>query len=202
MSVVSDRAQAGITLGILAGGQATRLGGLDKAWLRHAGQPQVLRLARRLETRVERILVSANRDLARFSDAGLETVVDRVPGIGPLAGLDALARACTTDWLLTLPVDLVSTNDCLLQSLVAAGSAGAWVEDDDGKQPLVALWPLTPLQRALVGALASDDHSVQSLQRRLGMARVRLEGVRLGNLNTPQDLDAAGIAPDVRRTHG
>ena len=36
-----------ITLGILAGGRATRLGGRDKAWLPVAGIPQVLRWQRR-----------------------------------------------------------------------------------------------------------------------------------------------------------
>ena len=38
----------GITVGILGGGRATRLGGADKAWLIRDGQPQVLRLARRV----------------------------------------------------------------------------------------------------------------------------------------------------------
>jgi molybdopterin-guanine dinucleotide biosynthesis protein A len=36
---------------------------------------------------------------------------------------------------------------------------------------------------------------VQALQTRRGMARVRFAGVRFGNLNTPGDLAAAGIAP-------
>ncbi len=39
------------------------------------------------------------------------------------------------------------------------------------------------------GALAP-----RRLQQRLGLARIALPGVRLGNLNTPQDLRAAHIA--------
>ena len=36
---------AATTLGLIAGGRATRLGGADKAWLEKGGVPQVLRLA-------------------------------------------------------------------------------------------------------------------------------------------------------------
>jgi len=38
----------------------------------------------------------------------------------------------------------------------------------------------------------NDDGSVQALQDALGMPRIRLRGVRFGNLNTPDDLIAAG----------
>ena len=185
---------ASVTLGILAGGRATRLGGLDKAWLVREGVPQVLRLAARFRPQVAEVLVSANRDLPRHAAAGLRAVADRVHDIGPLGGIDALAQACTTPWLLTIPVDLVDSNDCLLPSLLAAaGGTGAYAEDDGGVQPLVALWNLADLRSGLVAAIASGDHAVQSLQARLRMRPVRLPGVRFGNLNTPDDLAAAGI---------
>lgn len=184
-----------ITLGILAGGQATRLGGLDKAWLQRDGVPQVSRIAARLQPLVAGILVSANRDLQRYADAGLQAIPDLRPDIGPMAGLEALASTCRTTWLLTLPVDLVDANDCLLPSLQAAGGQGAYAEDDDGPQPLVALWPVAALRSALQATLASGDHAVHALQRRLGMAPVRLAGVRFGNLNTPEDLRSSGIEP-------
>lgn len=186
------------TLGIIAGGRATRLGGLDKAWLRRDDVPQVLRLSRQFASRISCVLVSANRALPRYAQAGLRAVPDRHHDIGPLGGLDALAHACATPWLLTLPVDLVEASDCLPDMLAAAGLAGAgaqgaWVEDDAGVQPLVALWPVATLRAGLAEAIAARDHSVQALQRRLGMPSIRLSGVRLGNLNTLQDLQAAGV---------
>lgn len=58
-----------ITLGILAGGHATRLGGLDKAWLQRHRTPQVLRWRDRFTTEVSATLVSANRDLLRYAAA-------------------------------------------------------------------------------------------------------------------------------------
>jgi molybdopterin-guanine dinucleotide biosynthesis protein A len=182
-----------ITLGIIAGGRASRLGGIDKAWMQRDGQPQVLRLASRFGPKVDALLVSANRDLPRYAQADMCAVSDRHADIGPLGGLDALANACNTPWLLTLPVDIVDANDCLLDTLLAAGGQGAWVEDDAGLQPLVALWNRDALRAALKESIETRDYAVQGLQRRIGMQRVRLQGVRLGNLNTFEDLDAAGV---------
>jgi molybdopterin-guanine dinucleotide biosynthesis protein A len=188
-------AREALTLGVLAGGQGTRLGGCAKAWIVRDGMTQVERLVRRFERDVAHVLVSANRDAVRFASLGLTAVADRVPDQGPLGGLDALAIACTTPWLLTVPVDLVFVNDCLVPTLSSAGGTGASVEDEDGPQPLVALWNVA----ALRGALAFDDDlSVQGLQARLHMPRIRLPGVRFGNLNTFDDLAHAGARlPDA-----
>lgn len=190
-------------LGILAGGRGERLGGAAKAWLERDGVPQVLRLARRFQGRVAAALVSANPATAaeaqRYAALGLQVVRDlRPPGLGPLAGLEALAQACTQPWLLTVPVDLVDVNDCLLPSLAAAaaGTHGAWAEDDDGIQPLVALYRTMRLREAAARALAQGDYAPRRLQAGLGMARVRLAGVRFGNLNTPADLAAAGVTAE------
>src|SRR5690606_22461096 len=188
-------APEGVTLGILAGGRATRLGGRDKAWIERGGRPLVLALAARLAPEVDASLVSANRDVDRYLAHGLHPVPDRTCDAGPLGGLDALAAACETPWLLTVPVDVVDVNDCLLRSLRAAGPGGAWAEDDNGAQPLVALWPVEALRAGAAAALASGDFAVHALQARLGMAPVRFAGLRFGNLNTPADLAAAGIAP-------
>jgi len=184
-----------ITLGILAGGRATRLGGCDKAWLERDGVPQVLRVARRFSGEVSGVLVSANRPDARYPSHGLTVVADRIPDVGPLGGLDALAAACATPWLLTIPVDLVGVNECLLPTLIAsAGDSGAFAQDDDGVQPLVALWRVEKLLRAVPRALEAGEYGMQSLQERMDMVCVRFTGVRFGNLNTPADLVAAGMA--------
>lgn len=186
---------AALTVGVIAGGRGARLGGLDKAWLEQGGIPQVLRWHTRFAPQAARFLVSANRDLARYAAHGIETVVDRTPDAGPMSGLDALAAAVATPWLLTLPVDLCDADARLLPMLaMLAGDRGACAEDDDGVQPLVALWPTQALRRGAAEALVSGDYAVRALQRRLGMGVVRLQGVRFGNLNTPDDLIDAGIA--------
>ena len=193
MTSTHDDATA-TTLGILAGGRGTRLGGIDKAWLQRDGVPQVVRIAKCFAAEVDAILVSANGDPGRYAGHGLVAIADVATGAGPIGGLDALVRACRTPWLLTVPVDLVGVNECLLQTLRAhAAGRGAFAVDDDGPQPLVALWNLAMLRADLPSAIAAGDHAVHRLQESLGMQPVRLPGVRFGNLNTPADLHAAGM---------
>ena len=186
-------APADLTLGLLAGGRASRLGGLDKAWLLRDGQAQVLSLAQRYATQACAVLVSANRDPDRYAAHGLRAVPDLRPGLGPLGGLEALAAACATPWLLTLPVDARDPPEDLIARLCAGGAHGACAIDEDGMQPLFALWRVAALRPALTQALAHDRLSVQVLQTELAMARVRCDGLRFGNLNTREDLAAAGI---------
>lgn len=184
-----------LTLGLLAGGRASRLGGRDKAWLERDGQAQVMRLQQAFAPRVARVLVSANAALDRYAAHELVTVQDRVPDFGPLSGLDALVAATTTPWLLTLPVDLVHVDTRLLPMLaLLAGDTGAYAIDDDGVQPLVALWPVARARPVIDAAFARGDYAIRGLQQALGMQAVRLDGVRFGNLNTPDDLIDAGIA--------
>ena len=157
-----------VTLGILAGGRGSRLGGGDKAWIERDGVPQVVRIARRFAREAGTVLISANRDAAKYERLGLHVVADRVEDLGPIGGLDALATACATPWLLTIPVDLVAVNDCLLPTLASAGGAGASIEDDDGVQPLVALWNAGALRDAHATLLARGlDCTLDRRARRL-----------------------------------
>lgn len=182
-----------LTLGLLAGGRATRLGGLDKAWLLHGGQPQVLRLAQRYAAHTAAVLISANRNLDRYAEHGLRALADLRGDQGPLGGLEALSAACATPWLLTLPVDALAPPADLIERLAAGGVHGACAVDEDGLQPLFALWQVDALQPRLAAALDEGRLAVHALQTELGMARVRYDGLRFGNLNTPDALAAAGI---------
>ncbi|MGN6153067.1 MAG: molybdenum cofactor guanylyltransferase, partial [Lysobacteraceae bacterium] len=175
-----------LTLGLLAGGNASRLGGVDKAWLTRGGVPQVLRWARRWPGEHGPVLVSANRGFDRYEAEDLVAIADRASGLGPIGGLDALAAACTTPWLFTLPVDLVGANDCLIRTLASKrGADGAFAVDDDGAQPLVALWRVEALRAACVTAIAADARAVHALRERLDLSAVTFAGFRFGNLNTP-----------------
>lgn len=197
--VIDPAVAAQLTLGILAGGRATRLGGLDKAWLHHDGMPLVLRWAHHFEAQVAQVLVSANSQLPRYAQKGLRALPDRVRGDdvwhGPLAGIDALLAACTTDWLLTLPVDAQQLPEDFLaqlwQSRDADGSAAA---DASGPQPLFTLYRVESVRPIVESALRAGDYAVHRLQSRLALARVDFDALRFGNLNTLDDLAAAGIA--------
>lgn len=185
-----------VTLGLLAGGRASRLGGLDKAWLRCNGQPQILRLIDRFADRCGTVLVSANRSLERYAAQGLQALPDRHSGIGPIAGLEALATGCATPWLFTLPVDALDCDDALLEALAAAGGEGAVAQDADELQPLFALYRTQALREAVASAIAAGHHAVRDLQSTMRMPVVRMDWARFGNLNTPEALAVAGCIPD------
>ena len=81
------------------------------------------------------------------------------------------------------------------------GDDGAYAIDDDGAQPLVALWRRDSLRTACGAAFAAMTGAVHALQATLKMSPVVFSGFRFGNLNTPADLEAAdlhaaGIASD------
>ena len=183
-----------LTLGILAGGRASRLGGLDKAWLQRGGVAQLVRLRDGFGPQVATILCSTNRDVDRCAAEGVVAIADRMEGRGPVGGLDALSQACRTDWVFTLPVDVLDLDARVLHALMTnRRHDGAWASDDDGVQPLVALWRVAALREATAVALGQGHASVQALQAAMAMAAVRFDGLRFGNLNTPEDLADAGI---------
>jgi molybdenum cofactor guanylyltransferase len=180
-----------ITLGILAGGQATRLHGRDKAWLPYRGTALIERTLRALGDGFELRMLSANRDVERYEKIGMMVVVDRVPGFpGPLAGIDAMLAACDTEFLLTVPVDLRTIPGDLAPRLLATGDKGAVAQDDRGVQPLVALWPVERASEEVGRALARGDTAVHRVAEALALSAVRFPGADFGNLNTADDFDA------------
>ena len=85
--------------------------------------------------------MSARADDPRFGALGLRAVLDRRADFaGPLAALEALATACTTPWLMTVPVDLDQLPEGIGDRLAAsAGTDGVVASDAEGLQPLLAL---------------------------------------------------------------
>jgi len=181
-------AQDTITLGILAGGRATRLGGGDKAWAIYRGEALIERTLQALGDAFAARLVSANRGLERYARLGVHAVPDRIQDFrGPLAGLDALLADCKTPLLLSVPVDLRTIPPDLVARLHAAGEGGAVARDASGLQPLIALWPVERARIAVALALAGGEHAVHRVVDQLGLPLVRFDGADFGNLNTPDD---------------
>ena len=77
---------------VLAGGRATRMGGVNKGLVLFNGEPMAGRVIRTLAGQVSRVWVSANRDADAFVKLGAQKVfADVLEGFpGPLAALDSL----------------------------------------------------------------------------------------------------------------
>jgi len=109
---------------VLAGGQGTRMGGLDKGLQHYRGQPLALHTLQRLQPQVGSLLLSANRHLDAYAAFGVPVWPDADSDFaGPLAGLLAGLHHCTTPYLASVPCDAPLFPTDLVARLAAARSA-------------------------------------------------------------------------------
>ena len=102
---------------ILAGGKATRLGGIAKHELVVDGATIFERQTRVLAPRVAEILVATPDDIA-----GYRCVRDVVTEVGPLAGIAAGLAAMHTPWLLVVAGDMPHLTGEVIDELLAAAT--------------------------------------------------------------------------------
>lgn len=181
-----------VSLGVLAGGRGERVGGRDKAWLRRDGDYLLDGLLAQLgDPRFGGRLASVRTTDERWGARGFTCVADLRPGQpGPLAGIEALAAACATPWLLVLPVDTFGLPVGLFGRLAAiATPRGAWLRDGGGLQPLVGLWPAPALHEAARAALEAGEFAVHRALAPLHPACLDLAPHCLGNANLPGAYD-------------
>ncbi len=173
------------------------MGGVDKAFLPLAGRPLIAHVLDRIEPQVERVLISANGDAARFASLGCQVVADAVPQ-GPLSGILAaleVAGPMGATHVVSAPCDVpFLPGDLVPQLLLAAeGSTTglAMAATADGDQPATALWPVG-LAAALTAYLGAGEAKVTRFTDAHFAARARFPDARAFlNLNTPEDLAEA-----------
>jgi len=192
------------TLGlVLAGGQARRMGGGDKASLKVGGATILARVLARLQPDCDPILLNANGDPARFARYGLPIVADSVPDFagplaGILAGLDwAAENAPGIEWLASAPGDCPFLPNDLVPRLHAARIAEkkplACARSGEWRHPVAGLWPVA-LREDLRSALAEGLHKIEAWTGRHGVAFAAWPDQPFDpffNVNTPEDLAKA-----------
>jgi molybdenum cofactor guanylyltransferase len=100
---------------ILAGGKATRLGGVDKRELVIGGQTIFARQCEVLAPLVAEIIVSSPHEVP-----GYRSVRDAVAGAGPLAGIAAGLAAASTPWLFVIAGDMPFLPTALIEIMLDA----------------------------------------------------------------------------------
>jgi molybdenum cofactor guanylyltransferase len=182
---------------VLAGGEARRMGGVDKALVTLGGRPLIVHVLDRLEPQVEAVLISANGEPRRFADLGCQVVADERPK-GPLSGVLACLRRAAergATHLVTTPVDTpFIPGDLVPQLLLAAEDAPeglAVARDDQQDHPATAVWPVE-LVGALAEYLAAGGSKVTGFTKAHGAVTAHFPDARAFlNLNTLEDLAAA-----------
>jgi len=184
---------------VLAGGRGARMGGVDKGWVVHDGEPLVATVLRRIAPQVGSVLISANRNVDAYR-ALAEVVTDADAGLalepfpGPLAGVLAGLQRASSDWVALAPCDAPVLPADLVERLAnALGNASAAYPVAAGRtQPVFALVRRSNAP-ALRAFLNSGGRAMHRWLETLGAVEVPFDDASaFRNLNAPADSGIAG----------
>lgn len=181
-----------ISLGILAGGQGSRLNCADKAFIRYENEYLSKRILNMLDTRFAAQFISAREPDERYEPMNLKPVFDtRTAFFGPLAGIEALLEAAKAEYLLSIPVDIKTLPlDVIAQWLDTPEQPGLVLQDSNGLQPLFALWHVLSALPVVKLALDRKEKAVHSVISQLNFKIITRADIQIGNLNTPKDFQS------------
>lgn len=185
-------AESQITGVVLAGGKASRMGGQDKGLMMLDGKPLWRHVADRLYPQVNRIVISANRNLEIYRASGLPAMADTLSDFpGPLAGMLSVMQQTDDEWFLFCPCDTPFIPGNLVARLAAERQQAAvvWVHDGERDHPTVALAHRS-LAPQIADYLAKGERRVMVFMRQVGGHSVDFSDMisAFCNMNTPEDL--------------
>jgi molybdopterin-guanine dinucleotide biosynthesis protein A len=185
-----------VTALILAGGKATRLGGVDKRELVIEGRTIFDRQVEALGPCVAEILVSSPRVIP-----GFRTVTDAVPDLGPIGGIAAGLAAATTPWLFVIAGDMPHIHAGLIELVLShadAESDAVGIRIGGMPEPLctalhVAVWRPIVTARISARRLKASSLLTDERKRVRWIEEAEVRGVdpalrALHNVNAPSDL--------------
>ncbi len=186
-----------VTAVVLAGGQARRMGGVDKGLVALGGRPLAAWVVAALRPQVAGVVINANRNAEIYATLADRVIADELTGYhGPLAGMAAAMGVVATPWIVTapcdspfVPPDLVAR---LLRARAAAGADIVVAHDGERLQPVFALIACR-LRDALAAFLASGGRKIDLWYAEQGYATADFADAprTFLNFNTPDELAAA-----------
>lgn len=170
------------------------MNGADKGLVAIAGRPMIEHVLRALQPQVGAVLISANRNLARYAEFGCPVVTDTLPGHqGPLAGVLAALRCLETEFAVTVPCDAPLLSPDLVVRLHEAccreGADLAVAHDGARRQPVFMLLrsAVTP---SLEDYVARGGRRVDAWLERLAVVDAQFSDAAdsFVNVNDPDEL--------------
>jgi molybdopterin-guanine dinucleotide biosynthesis protein A len=183
-----------VSAAIMAGGESRRMG-RNKALLLFRGRPLITKVYEILQPLFEDIFLVTN-DPEQFDFLPCPKVSDRVPGKGPISGVDAALRHSRNRRVLVVACDAPSLSPSLLEML-----AGMSEEADavipcgpDGPEPLCAVYGKECLP-VIEESIRKGEYRMTALAGRLRIREISREEVEaidpgfrsFRNINTPGD---------------
>ena len=177
---------------ILAGGQGSRMGGVDKGLVVYQQRPLIEWALQALRPQVDEILICANRNLDAYAAYTCRVLADTLPNYqGPLAGVLTAMDAVTTEWLLVVPCDTPHLPANLVEGLWQAAQAAEVpiAVAADGVRPHYTIMLVqTKLAPTLRDYLNSGGRAVHRWQQAFHPAQALFPDGSFDNINTPNDL--------------
>lgn len=184
-----------ITGVLLAGGQGSRMGGVDKGLVELHGRPMAAHVIERLAPQVDELLINANQNAERYAAFGHDVFPDQIGGFaGPLAGLHAALSRASHPLVVTAPCDSPFLPDDLVARLKAgldaAGADLAVARTFDQAHPVFCLCRREVLPH-LAAFLESGGRKIDRWYATLKVVEVNFddEEAAFRNINTREDLN-------------
>jgi molybdopterin-guanine dinucleotide biosynthesis protein A len=198
-----DRRGGGRVVGaVLVGGASSRMG-IDKATLEVDGVAMGARVAAALGAAGCAPVVAVGGPVSRGDQLGLEVVVDRWPGEGPLGaiitvleraaadGVDAVAiAACDLPWL-----DAATLGSLVERYRLDPTSVDVVVARASHLEPLCAVWACVAAP-ALRHRFDAGERAVHRALAALRVEAIDVDRRCVVNVNSQADLGAAGLQVD------
>ena len=193
MSATDVTVREQVTGVILAGGRATRMGGVDKGLVPIGGRPMIAWVIDALRPQVAGVTINANRNHESYGEFGCPVIDDGDSEFrGPLAGMASAMRIARTPYIAVAPCDSPLLCGELVERLYAAaassGSPVAVAHDGERLQPVFALLACDLLQD-LAGYLDDGQRKIDRWYARHGYESVDFSDVAdsFANINAPED---------------
>jgi molybdenum cofactor guanylyltransferase len=177
---------------ILAGGQGSRMGGVDKGLVDYRGRPLIEWTLAAIAPQADELVISANRNLDAYARYGHRVLPDTLPDYpGPLAGVLAALTAVKAEWLLVVPCDTPHLPADLAARLRAAarkGNVPLAVAADLTRVHHTCFIVRTDQRVALAAFLARGERAVRRWQAELPSIQIQFDVAAFANLNRPEDM--------------
>lgn len=181
---------------ILAGGRATRMGGIDKGWVQLQQKPLIQHVIKRLKPQADEIIINANREINQYQALGHPVIGDeQADFIGPLAGFSLGLKHAKHDYLLTVPCDspLLPPDLAkrLMRGLIENNADIAVAKSDGNVHPVFSLCKKNVLP-SLTVYIANGERRVSAWQKSLRYTEVDFSDAvdAFININTLEELSA------------
>lgn len=181
---------------ILAGGQATRMGGNDKGLVTLASRPMIEHVIARLSPQTDTMLINANRNHDRYAEYGTVFQDELADFPGPLGGMHAGLKQANTDWVGFVPCDCPQIPVDLVERMCDACEDNtdiAVAHDGQYLQPVITLIHKRILPK-LEDFLANGDRKIILLYDFCNTVKVDFSDQpdAFINLNSPHELEKFG----------